>query len=1211
VSQSSKERERDDALVATVHSLSRWFVENRTIAWALLVMTVLGGVFGYMRMPKAKDPYVEVRVTLAICPWPGAGVDRIEELVTRRIERAVAENPNLEKIESTTLENLSMVFITLSENAKNRPRELDDLEGRLDAIKDLPQGAGPIKFLKDFGDTTTLMLTVASPPAGEVELELRARAIQHAIEAVRGTGGTGRAAVIAGYPPAIDARLARNAAQLVWRGLIEAGLARDERLIEGPSFIGVDFETRATDETLASAIEAFVRERLRGSELHPDLWRPAIIRAPEDTLARITAAAGDRYSYRELDDFTDTIQRAMQTLPIVAKVTRSGVLEERVFLEYSQERLASYGFRQSNIAEVLGARNITFPGGEVEVGDKVVRIDPSGEFASEAAIGDVMVPVAGSHAAYLRDLVDVVRAYDGPPRYLNYLTARGADGVLRRSRAISLAIDMRKNDQIEEFARQVDAKLAELGRVLPSDLILRRTSDQPLQVRENVHLFMNSLYEAIVLIVIVALIGFWDWRGAAIMALSIPITLAMTFAGMYALGVDVQQISIASLIIALGLLVDNPVVAGDAIKRALGGGHAPVAAAWLGPTKLAVAILFATITNIAAYLPFLTVSGDTGIFIRTLPIVMTISLVASLIVAKTFIPLLGYYLLRPAGREPTAIERRTQGFGGRYARVVAYAIEHRKAVFAASLVVLAGWFAIASRLKPAFFPHDLQYLSVVDVWLPEDAPLSITREKTFEADAIVREVAGPALDSVTMFIGGGGPRFWFSVEPKMQQLNYAQLVVQLKDKEATSHFARRLQPELSKRIAGVRIDVKELETAKPIDWPVAVRLAGENPEVLRDLAARLEADLRALPEAERVRDDWGYPAFGVKLAVDPDRANMAGVTNLDVAVSSALAMNGIQVSQLRDGRRMIPIVARLRASERSTLSDVQDLYVHSDVTGQTVPLRQVSRLEHGLETQKIRRRDHHRAITVCCYPTPPCLPSETLAAAQPAIDRLKAAMPPGYTLTIAGEFEEQQKGFADLAIALLLSVAGIYLSLVFQFKSVMKPLVVFAAIVYGAAAALVALVIMGAPFGFMAFLGTISLIGVIVSHVIVLFDFIEEAHHMGEPLHEALVDAGIVRLRPVMITVAATVLGLFPLAMHGGPLWEPLCYAQIGGLTVATFLTLLLVPVIYTIFVEDLGWIRWEKPAHADAEAHVETHVEAYADADADTDAYAHAQVRP
>ncbi len=317
----------------------------------------------------------------------------------------------------------------------------------------------------------------------------------------------------------------------------------------------------------------------------------------------------------------------------------------------------------------------------------------------------------------------------------------------------------------------------------------------------------------------------------------------------------------------------------------------------------------------------------------------------------------------------------------------------------------------------------------------------------------------------------------------------------------------------------------------------------------------------------------------VRLEIDPDRANLAGVTNSDVASSTTAALSGTTVTTLREGQKQIPVVARLRMEERAQLSDIQNLYIYSAQSTQKLPLVQISSIKNDLESQRIRRQEHFRTISVECAPAAGALSSEILNAAMPKLLAFQASLPPGYKMIIGGENAKQVEGFRNLAVVMGISVAAIFLALVLQFNHAVKPLLVFAAVPYGIVGAILALFITGTPFGFMAFLGIASLIGVIVSHVIVLFDFIEEMHEKGEPLERALVDAGIVRLRPVLITVGATVLALFPLALHGGPLWKPLCYSQIGGLGVATFITLLLVPVFYSIFVLDLKLVKWEGSA--------------------------------
>ena len=1166
---------------------ARFFTHNRQIAWVALAATLAWGVFGYMNMPKRKDPDIPVRIALAITPWPGISADKVEQLVTRKVEQAATGNSKVDRVESTTLDNISVVQVRLLDSIQNTQQEFQDIGQRLNQITDLPQGAGPITWISDFGDTAALMLTVASPAVPDLEIELRARGVRDAIEKARQGDPKGRATVLYCYPASVPPGVVERPFGLLAAQAGRDGLVRDVRSLSVGSCSGIDFATTKTDDEIRAYGKQFIEKKLQEYQFHPDAWGPIIIRDPQSTKQRIAEMASDRYSYRQLDDFTDLIQRTLQRVPEVAKVQRVGVLPEEFYLEYSDARLAAFGLQPTKIKDVLTARNVTAPGGIVETQSRNVLVDATAEFKSTKDIGNVLLGMSPTGVpVYLRDLVDISRAYQTPTRYLNYMVSREANGNWHRNRAITLAVQMRSGEQIGRFGAAVDKALATVQPTLPPDLIVARTSDQPRQVHELVSLLMSSLYEAIVLVVIVALVGFWDWRAAMLMAASIPLTLAMTFGIVHVLNIDIQQVSIATLIIALGLLVDMPVVAGDAIKRELGSGSPRDLASWIGPTKLAKAIIFATITNIVAYLPFLMLTGDTGFFLYSLPVVMTCTLIASVIVSFTFMPLIAYYLIKPPKQlEKPMSERRTHGFPGLYYKVGDFALRHRWGVFAGSLLilVLGGW--LFTRLQSQFFPKDLSYLSYVDVWLPPDAPLGATDAVAQRAETVIREEAErfgnehhhkDILKSLTTFVGGGGPRFWFSVDPERQQLNYAQILVEVSDKHFTNEFVGPLQTALSREVPGARIDVRQLETGKPVGIPVSIRISGADIDVLHRLSSELQTIFRVQPNATRVRDDWWEPAMTVRLKVDPDRANLSGITNLDVALSSAAAISGLPVATYREADKQIPIAVRLRMEERAGLSDVQNTYVYSMTSNQRVPLRQVSQVTTDMSVPKIKRRNQFRTVTVSAFPIPGVLPSQVLTPLLPKIKEFQKQLPPGYFLEIGGEYDEQVKGFKELSVVMAISVLLIYIALVVQFRNAIKPFLVFAAIPYGMTGALAGLVIMHQPFGFMGFLGVASLVGVIVSHVIVLFDFIEEAHHRGEPLREALLDAGIVRLRPVMITVGATVLGLIPLAMHGGPLWEPLCYAQIGGLTIATFITLLLVPVMYSIFVLDLKLIKWE-----------------------------------
>ena len=1103
-----------------------------------------------------------------------------------------------------------MVYVQLDDQVTDPKKQFSDINLKLNAVNSrLPQGAGPVQFNSDFGDTAALMLTIASPRASDVDIALRARSIRSAIEATRASEGARapqpRVSIVYAFPLSVSPTLVRDAFVSVMQTGGQNKYISDPHFFSGSGFIGADVSSRLSDDELRALGDRLVIEKLHQSEIHPDSWPAAFIRNPADTEARLAAVAGDKYSYRELDDFTDLIGRTLQGAPEVAKIERKGVLPEQIFLDYSQQRLAEYGMTPSNLKDILGARNITLPGGQLEVGPQNIQIDPSGKFTNPQQIGDVIIGSSSSAAkspVYLRDLVDISRGYQSPAKYLNYLTWADKQGRWRRSRAVTVAVQMKDGEQIDAFGRSVDVKLAAVKQYLPDDLIVARTSDQPLQVEENLSLFMDALYEAIALVVLVSWLGFWEWRSALLMAISIPVTLAMTFGTLYLIGIDIQQVSVATLIIALGLLVDDPVIAGDSIKRALAEGHPNIIAAWLGPTKLATAIVYATITNIVAYVPFLLVTGSTGEFLHSLPIVMTVALVASRLVSMSFLPLLGYYLLRPEKKaEKTLEQQRNSGFFGLYARTAKYSIEHRWKFFVGSLLFLALGAFIFSRLNSAFFPEDVQYWSYIDVWLPNDATLEATNQTARQVEQIVREQAekysrehpqgdhqgdqGDVLRYVTSFVGGGGPRFWFSASPQLQQLNYAQVLIEVKDKEITPQFIKQLQPVLTASIPGARMDARQLLT-NPMDYPIEIRISStadvnakdEAADIrgLRAIAAKVEDIFRSIPITERTRNEWGDENTQISLTIDPDRANLAGITNMDVANSSTSGMSGTTVSALQEGQKQIPIVARLRMDERSQLSDIQNMYVYGSQDNTKIPLVQISNIDHDLITGRIVRLEQFRTINIRTFPVAGRLSSEVLNQAMPRLQQLKAELPPGYQMQIGGEYDKTKSGFKNLAMVMLISTVAIYLALLFQFKNAIKPLLVLAAAPYGMMGAFAALWIMGEPFGFMAFLGVASLIGVIVSHSIVLFDFIEERHAEGDDFELALIDAGILRLRPVLITVGATVLALLPLALHGGPLWKPLCYAQIGGLLVATVVTKLQVPVMYAIFVLDFKILKWE-----------------------------------
>jgi multidrug efflux pump subunit AcrB len=1203
-------------------NISQFFVTKRPIAWTAMIAVLAWGVYAYTVMPQRQDPIIPVVTGVIITPYPGAEAEKVEQEVTRKIERKVAENPAVEHVRSISRPGMSIVYVELFETERHAELVWQDIRGKLGELKDLPQAAGrPTQSLlnKDFGDSVAVMLTISSPPVSDLELRLRAKSIREAIESHRrqstAAASSDRWAGVLVYPSTVARSFVLRSGSTLAQRLMESGVAGRAGLIEAPS-AGVLDITLAPGKTEADlrATTALWEQQAGGpDQFQPDIWRPFWIRDLSNLETELRASARDKYTYRELRSFADQIRDRLKQSPLVAQIDMVGVQDERVWLSYSGQRLNQFGIAPQSIVDRVHDRNINMPGGTVELPDQRVVVRPTGAYASAAEIGGTVLAVSpGGYPLYLRDLVEVTRGYVDPPDVMNFRTVKVPQTVapaghavgpvghepehaateLQTGRAITISVRQVKGTHIAEYNRDISAALADLKLRLPPDLRVERTSNEPEEVRHKIKSFNKNLVEAVVIVVLVALV-FMEWRSALLIAISIPITVAMTLGLSQLVGIDLQQVSIAALIIALGLLVDAPVVASDAINRELAHGQPRSMAAWLGPKRLARAVFYATLTNVVAFLPLLLVKGKTGDFIYSLPIVVSFSLLASMLVAWTFAPLLGFYMLK--GQEgfeggDAAHGQPAKAFPRLYKALVEWCIAHRYRSTAIAVVVLAAGVALCGSIGTSFFPKDLHDVFTVNLDLPEGSPIRETREVAMETIRQIEALEGEHVRSYTTFVGAGGPRFWLSIEPEQRADNYAQILVHTTSTEETAAVAARLKEQLPLRIARARVRCQQLETGPPIGVPVQLRIYGPDTQTLRQVASDVKARLRSIPGTIDIHDDWGDPVFQMSLNIDAERAAMSGLTHRDVATAIDAGLSGYSVGQIREQDRLIDIMLRLRPSERTRLDDLFSLTTVGTKSGVHMPLSQLAEFKPQMVTPKIRRRDHERCITVLCDSVPGVLPSTIVdqlrrllpgAAGTPATPNA-LAFPPGYRWEFGGEKFEQEKGFKSLTLALVVSFIAIYLALVLQFNSATQPLLVYAAVPFGIVGGLIGLLIFRSSFGFMAFLGVASLAGLIISHVIVLFDFIDEMRHKGEPLRRAVVDAGLARLRPVLVTVLATVGGLIPLALEGGPLWQPMCYVQIVGMLVATLVTLVLVPVLYVVFVEDLHLVRWEQdsPGH-------------------------------
>ena len=554
-------------------------------------------------------------------------------------------------------------------------------------------------------------------------------------------------------------------------------------------------------------------------------------------------------------------------------------------------------------------------------------------------------------------------------------------------------------------------------------------------------------------------------------------------------------------------MVDDPVVACDAINREIAHGVPRDVAAWLGPQKLSRAILYATVTNCVAFLPLLLVTGIVGEFIYSLPVVVTASLVASRLVSMTFIPLLGSYLLRGQLGMEAGISQ--QGKSSRFARAYngfsEWCMDHKWASLGCCLVVLGGALSLLPVIGTNFFPKDLHNVLTVNMFLPEGTPIRQTKAEAMKTIETLESLIGPEVLAYTTFVGAGGPRFWLSIVPEQPAPNYAQILIHTRESRRTEALALQLKRELPTLVPAARIVVQQIETGPPIGVPVQVRIQGQDLATIEHLGEQVKGFMREFPGSTDIQDDWDPQILQLALNVDTDRANLAGITHQDVASLMGGGLSGTVTTRLRERDRLIPVTLKLRPDERSRVEDLMTLEAHGAQSGpsrcpSTRSARPTSRTERNESAPKVMRRDNERCLTVKCDTVAGVLPSRLVDFLDLKLRDASKAWPPGYRFAFGGEKEEQEKGFGSMSIAMVASVLAIYLALVLQFNSLTKPLVVFAAVPFGMVGGLMGLLIFDVPLGFFALLGLSSLAGVIISHVIILFEYIEEAHERGEPL---------------------------------------------------------------------------------------------------------------
>src|SRR5262245_29021726 len=866
-----------------------------------------------------------------------------------------------------------------------------------------------------------------------------------------------------------------------------------------------------------------------------------------DTYISLYAIAGRDFAYPELKAFAKRARDILLRIPGVAKVDLLGTQDERIFIEVSSAALAERGLSALDIQTALGGQNAMDPAGRVETTERSVRIDVAGGLRSVEDIRALRLH-AGGATFRLGDIAEVRRSLEDPP---------SAKTRYQDLEAVLLGTTMAPAANVTEVGAAVERTLKRIEQDLPIGVTLGRISDQAQVVTRSIREFLEAFGEAVGIVLIVALIAL-GWRAGMVVALTIPMVLAATALVMSLMGIDLHRISLGALIIALGLLVDDAMIAVEMMDRKLREGHDKLAAATFAYTSTAFPMLTGTLITVAGFIPVGFAQSSAGEYVSSLFWVTGVALMISWFAAVYFTPWIGYRLLtvhnHGAGDRDLFDSRPYRTIRA----LVAWCVRRRWLVVVLTFAALVGSIASFSLIPKQFFPTSNRPEILVDLWLPEGSSFGEVERSARSLEQ--KLLNNPDLAYVTTFVGEGAPRFFLPLDQQLRNPNFAQLMLMPKSIEARERVLVEVRKTLTQEFPNVRFKADRLFMGPPVGWPVQVRVIGpDRHEVLR-LAAEVVEVMRVTPNLGNVHNDWLEPVPTLKLEIDQDRARALGVTSQSVRRSLQAMLSGSQMGEFRDKDETIKVMLREPSDTRNLLSSLDNVYVKT-ADGASVPLRQVATFRVMLEPGIQWRRDRLPSVTVRGV-VPDGVQSPDVAKVVFAkLEPLRARLPADYRIELQGAVEESAKGQTSINEKMPVMLLVILLLLMVQLQHFGKTLVVLATGPLGVIGAATTLLVFQAPFGFVAILGVIALAGIIMRNSVILVDQVQQDLAAGYDGFTAIVESAVRRFRPIALTAAAAVLALIPLTRE--PFWAPMALAMMGGVIAATVLTLTFLPALY------------------------------------------------
>ena len=894
-----------------------------------------------------------------------------------------------------------------------------------------------------------------------------------------------------------------------------------------------------------------------------------------DTFGNIYAITGDGFSYAELKDYADRVKKELLRVPDVAKVELIGEQDEKIFVELANVKLANLGLDVGAIVATLQAQNILTPSGNFDTATERIYLRASGDFESAESVRNIPIR-AGGRTFRLGDIAVVKRGYSDPPQPKMRFMGQEALGI---------GVSMRKGGDILTLGANLDSTLDRIEKTLPVGLEIERVNDQPKAVRASIGEFVRSVAEAVVIVLAVSFISL-GVRTGIVVALSIPLVLALTFMFMHIFDVGLHKISLGALILALGLLVDDAIIAVEMMAVKMEEGMDRFKAASFAYTSTAFPMLTGTLVTAAGFLPIATARSGTGEYTLAIFQVVVISLLISWVAAVIVIPYLGYHFLPQAhaheAHKPSLFARIPglrviaafgRDFQSHFRDVVEWCITWRKSVILVTVLAFAASIYGFRFIQQQFFPSSTRLELLVDLKLAEGSSYWATEREVRKMEAILdREKA--FYTNYVSYVGTGSSRFYLPLDQQLPTASFAQFVITTGDLKAREALRTRLIGILDgDAFTALRGRVLRLENGPPVGYPVQFRISGEDLSKVRAHAEEIAVAMRADQALSNINFDWNERSKIIRLEIDQDRARALNLSTQDLASFLQTSVNGASVTFLRDRDRLVEVLFRGDETERAQLSQLQNLSLPTR-SGKSIPITQLARITYDFEEGIIWRRDRLPTITVRADIYDSAMQAATVTArVEPAIDAIRKRLPPGYRIELGGAVEESAKGSASVAAGFPLMLLVMLTLLMIQLQSIQRMLLVVLTAPLGLIGVTIFLLAFKQPFGFVAMLGTIALSGMIMRNSVILIDQIEQDIKVGHNAWDAICDATVRRFRPIVLTALAAILAMIPLTRS--VFFGPMAVAIMGGLTVATALTLLFLPAAYA------AWFRIRKPALA------------------------------